>query len=354
MGRVLPMVLLVLPGCFYVNPINTRPVGEIRDVAPGQLMVGFSYDVTANQSYDPDGDPLEYRWEARVCTTPAPSSCGDVVWSATTENFTLHPEEHDRISVVLTVTDSYGAEATVERTYVVDNQSPSMFVTQYGIETLQDTYTVGRTITFTSTAADPDGDPVTVTWQLLPPSSSDPNQVSFTSGASGASLTPDVVGHWEVKVTADDGFGGVVSTTSTLEVVADAPPCLSATSPTASDTDVYPLLRSSGARRFSVWGVTDDLDPYPLPSNTEDPLLGGAGFRWFLAAPGGPLEELEGHDLADLWIDPAVYVAGDLLELRVEVLDRVTRDLPCDADDLTCSLDGGTCKQRLSWRLEVR
>jgi hypothetical protein len=53
-------------------------------------------------------------------------------------------------------------------------------------------------------------------------------------------------------------------------------------------------------------------------------------------------------------LDPAAFVSGELLELRVEISDRVARTLPCDGTPRTCSIESNSCMQRQTWLLEVR
>jgi hypothetical protein len=112
------------------------------------------------------------------------------------------------------------------------------------------------------------------------------------------------------------------------------------------------LDQAAGPRALAVLTVADDLDPYPAPAGAGDPLLGEARFRWQLG-PAGALADVEGHDLAELVVDPAASWPGDVLEARVEIADRVPRAL-CADDEPSCSLEGNACLQRVTWTLEVR
>jgi hypothetical protein len=103
------------------------------------------------------------------------------------------------------------------------------------------------------------------------------------------------------------------------------------------------LLRSAGPRRFAVDSITDDLDPWPGSD--------AIGFRW-LTGPPGALAEVIGHDLPDLVVDPSELEPGEVLEVRVEVSDRVPRVLPCDTGQAVCPQVA--CPQRLTFTAEVR
>jgi hypothetical protein len=135
----------------------------------------------------------------------------------------------------------------------------------------------------------------------------------------------------------------------------DTPPCIASTTPDALEGTGarYILRRADPPRRFAVLAVSDDLDPYPLPQGSTDPLLAQARFRWSVTAPDGPLAQLPGYDLADYWFDPAAYAPGAIATVRVDVSDRVVRPAECTDDAPFCPTTGA-CRQRLSWEVEIR
>jgi hypothetical protein len=159
-----------------------------------------------------------------------------------------------------------------------------------------------------------------------------------------------------VEVTASDGVGGTVTGSESILVQDDALPCVVATEPEALPDARYILDRDALPRRFAVLQVRDDLDVYPSPPASLQPPMGTAGFRWFVATPdtSGALVQIDGHDSADLVVDASAYAPGDRLELRVEIDDRVGRDVICAPDAPTCSLGGDSCRQRVTWEVEVR
>jgi hypothetical protein len=210
-----------------------------------------------------------------------------------------------------------------------------------------------------TTSYDPDGDELTLDWQLLPPPGSQSSERSFApNGDDGYLLVPDIAGEWEVVVTADDGYGGITEVSEKFFVGVDGPPCVQGMDPLAVDDAYYLVDSADGARRFSVLSVQDALDPFPA-SLDSDPVLGQAEFRWLLKAPGSAdFVELSGFTESDYLVDPDTYNPGDRLELRVEVADRVEgadRVLPCGPEVWSCALDTGSgCNQRKSWGVDIR
>jgi hypothetical protein len=241
------------------------------------------------------------------------------------------------------VFDRHGASGTATIELDVTDRAPTLSAAPVQLPTAQGTYPVSRAIEIEAQAADPDLDETTITAALHPPPASDPNHVAFVmTGSASWTLMPDVAGHWEVVVTADDGFGQRTPKTLTFEVAEDEPPCIAATSPAALPSSVYVLESRDAPRRFAVESVQDDLDPWPAAGSR-------LGFRWFLDGV-----EVGGHDLPDLTIDPADHLPGDTVELRVEIADRVSRTLPCAPDQAQCSIGGDMCLQRVTWKVEVR
>jgi hypothetical protein len=165
---------------------------------------------------------------------------------------------------------------------------------------------------------------------------------------------PDVPGLWEVEVEAEDPDGGVDTASRTFQVSADSPPCIAATEPPAPGGGLYVLGADEAPRRFSVLAVDDELDAHP--ARAGDPDAGEASFAWWISssATGGAFEAASGRDAPDFVIDPSEHAPGDLLALRVEVSDRVERDIACGDDRLTCSIGDNDCVQRTTWEVEIR
>jgi hypothetical protein len=138
-------------------------------------------------------------------------------------------------------------------------------------------------------------------------------------------------------------------------VLADRPPCILATDPAAIPDARYILERAAGPRRLAVASVDDDLDPYPpIVDGALD--LGEPEFRWQLATPASndELIDVAGHAAPELQLDPAAFSPGDQVRVRVEIADRVDRTLPCADTAPTCAIAEPTCRQRVTWSVEIR
>jgi hypothetical protein len=349
---VIPLLVLSASGCFYLDPINTRPLAKISDLTgklPDPLHKEDLVQLSATGSTDAEGDDVTFLWRASTCPTPATCT---LVATGNEPSFSFRIPTHDDVHVDLSVTDSHGASGIDTLDIAVVDRPPVVMLQPIVVTNADGTITLGREIHFVGAIADPDGDAPNLTFVLLPPPQSIPAAVQFTVETDHSRvLIPDVPGSWTVQLLADDGFGGTDMASQTVFVVDDRPPCLGVTTP-AWVAGAHVLV--TAARSFEVDSVLDDLDPYPVSAATTDPDLGGAHFRWFVGKDGGPLDEITGHDLASLAIDPAAWTPGDVLDVRVEISDRVSRTLPCAADQALCSIAGDTCYQRLTWLAEVR
>ena len=136
-----------------------------------------------------------------------------------------------------------------------------------------------------------------------------------------------------------------------VQVDADRPPCLAQLAPIVpAPGQTLPLDQET---LFQVLVVDDDLDVYP-PS--DDPIDGVPTFSWSLLPAGATQwQQLSGATGNRVLLGPENYQLGDLLELRVEVHDRIPRQISCPDNQPTCSLGSDDmCTPRPTWRLEVR
>lgn len=324
---------VLLSACFYIDPINTAPTATIQ-VPSGPYFLNQSVTFTA-VAIDPDGDKMSFQWFCNACI---PNFGTSQIYRATFA-------AHGSVEVRLIVTDSHGAGDTPFIPITITDRAPTNPVIFPSGSNLDGTYTVTKPIQLTANASDDDNDSITFSAVVHPPPTSDPNHMQFTpSPPKTWTLVPDVPGHWTVDVTAADGFGGSATSTQSIEVLPDQPPCIAVTVPDANSDGHYLVLRDDGPRRFAVASVTDDLDGFP----------GQLHLNWSLGRSGSVPAPVAGHDFSDFTIDPAAYLPGDVVELRVEVTDRVARTLPCAADQPRCSIGGNNCFQRETWEVEIR
>ncbi len=363
-------VAVMLGGCFYTDPINQRPSVEIEQLSGSQVSRGDLVNLDAITD-DPDGNAVSVSWEAYACTDATPQPDGSrpgcdpsSIASGTNQLFSFSTPDyrHDGTTpvgamyVTLDAVDSLGAVAKPGQQLIITvaDAPPTVALTAQPREG----YVVNIPLPIFARVGDPD-DPaasVAVTWTASSPSGSEPltTETSQPVGSGelqlGTTLVPDVVGTWNVQVSATDPSGAVTTVGSDFVITPDEPPCLATWTPQAPPTgDALPI---DAPTLFQVLVVDDDLDPYPpVPS---DPVLGTTTFAWSLLPPGATTRETLSATGAGVALDPASYQPGDVVELRVQIYDRTNTPVACDDDDPTCSIGANQCNQRLTWRVEMQ
>jgi hypothetical protein len=363
--RALVAALLAPAGCFYTTAINERPRAELRIAEPGPHYPGDQVVLTAAASSDSeDGNNLECIWTAERCLD---ARCDDrepiedllpaTLGCAADYAFFLPRGEHSSIFVRVEVSDTTGAQLSATQIVEVANRPPTVEVQVHAAGTA-DNAVVGVPVQASVLVADDDGDDVAVLdWRLLKPrgGGADVELEPVAGDGLTQEFTPDQVGLWMVEVTVDDGRDQGTGTGVT-SVEEDGAPCATLTSPAAGQAPRLIVRREDGPRAFAVLLVADDLDPYPGPA-VPSPGQGEPTFTWQIASPdtGGERVPVAGAVGPELTLDPSTFAPGDLVDLRVEVGDRVERVLSCDDDAPTCSVTGdSSCPQRLSWGVEIR
>lgn len=368
----LAMWLPAAAGCFFTGSINREPRADVQVSTPGPHHRGAQVSFSAAKSDDPDGEPLLVSWRARPCNA-ARTDC-DAVFEERTgrplgEPFPVTiPARRDgdvpteAILVEVTVEDPHGATHRDQVFVDAVNRAPAPALQLQGFAAPRGGYPIGTSVRAVAVAADPDGDPVTYEWRYFPASGSRAEDVSWERVDDAIyDLRADVIGEWEVEVTATDVLGASDTARAAVLMQRDEAPCIASTDPPAQAEATYIMERDGAPRRFAALAVADDLDVYPPPADTtpdgRPSPQGTARFHWFLSTPytEGALRPISGHALAGYVIDPGGYAPGDTLLLRVEIEDRNEYDVDCDPALATCSLfDDETCQQRVTWRIEVR
>ncbi len=342
-------------GCFYLDDINQRPAIEIARRTPTAIERGTTVVLDAIVR-DPDSSTVFLAWSAYACAATLDECDEAPIAEGTTRDFSVavplrtaagRPVQHLRVT--LSAQDDRGAAALVPQRLDLDIVNAAPRIT--ALQTVGRGFVVGRPLELRAQRSDSDDpiDSVALTWEVFPPAGSARPPLrplpSADPGVEAQELTPDVVGAWEIRVTATDPTGATGTLQRSVVVSTDHPPCLTSLSPPAQ----APLFLDQ-RRRFSVLLVEDELDPHPAVAG------GAARFSWSLAAPSrGPARTpLAGVGATGVELDPAAFAPGEIVELRVEVADRIPRTLPCADGDATCSVAGSACSQRQTWRLEVR
>ncbi len=361
-GASLAVLFLAPAGCFYITPINERPRADI-EVSAGPHYPNSSFEVQAFESSDiEDGVDIECTWSAYSCADLACADPTELQQRSTRRCDQPYPvavpeADHRPIRVLLTVTDSDGATFDDETIIPIGNRPPIITGPQPQFADTSDRTAVSIPVRVSVEVDDDDGDDeVTLSWQLIKPRGGGADvELQPVGDGLTQEFTPDVADVWTVEVTADDTHdGGQATGAAMIAVQEDGPPCIAQTLPAADPDHRFVLQREDGLRTFSILRIEDELDPYPRTSEAE--YLGDPTFAWQLASPdtGGVLVPLAGASGPEVTIDAAAYAPGDLVNLRIEVSDRVERDIPCDPAQPTCSLSGDDCVQRVTWGVEIR
>ena len=200
---------------------NGAPTASVT-ATPTSGDAPLTVELDGSASTDPENEALTYEWQ-----------WGDGTPGATTsEPTTSHVyESFGTYTASLVVRDPSGATSPAPATVVIDvstagNRPPTLAITAPPGDAR---FAVGEPITAVASASDPDGDPVTLSWQVnrrhghgLPTSHTHPlasgtgSSITFTYPAPEdlAAATNSFV---EATVTAVDGRGGTATTTQRLE-----------------------------------------------------------------------------------------------------------------------------------------
>ena len=362
-----------LAGCFYTEQINQRPSIDIS--AAGQTVYrGDHVELTA-VAEDPEGQFIEFGWRAYACTDgsggAANADCDqDPFYTGSLQKaaFTVPLVRLDRavpvknVRVVLEAKDELGATAkpSQELVIVTLDRPPDLELRRDG----SFVPTPGRALDLYAVVGDADDGPAGVAplvWEVFSPGqvahtlvdgtvTQNPNDPAHRTYRKV--FTPGAVGDWEIRVTATDPIGTTTQKSVMMTVVPPPPPCIAQLQPIAPTGGAALPITDPTLLRVPV--VVDDLDVYP--PQPGDLALGITRFQWSVQAPGNATHlPVAGATSNAFTIDPASYVPGDIVEVRVEIYDRQNTAIPCVDSEATCSTISQTsCLQRQTWRLEVR
>ncbi|NVB77338.1 MAG: hypothetical protein HOV81_03000 [Kofleriaceae bacterium] len=375
MSRLWVLCALV-SGCIYAEPINQRPsLDIIQDASNGIAYRGSLVKLTAKAS-DPENQAVFFQWRAYACTDATPTATGKrpgcdeepfYTGLLTEESFNIPMARVDasqrllQVIVLLEGQDDYGATAKPIQELLVDVANHDPLLTMRKDSRLG--YVEGHPVNVYADVSDPDDGPRTPTlvWDVFSPQNQpdfDIEDIAVLQDPThpelykvGKKLTPYGIGDWEVQLVATDPLGATFTDSVTITVVPDSPPCIAQVAPiVASAGNALPITEPT---LFQVNVVKDDLDPFP---STSDPVLGTATFHWSIMPPGTSAWQALGANGNAVPLDPSNYAPGDILELRVEIGDRVPSHSPgCTESAATCSVSSDSaCIQRLTWRVEVR
>ncbi len=204
------------PAAVSISTTNSAPVA---DAGPDQAvtLVGATVNLNAltagRASYDPDGDPLTFKWD--FLSKPAASQATLSGAATATPSF---------------VADVHGPEDYVVRLIVndgwTDSAPDSVRVSFANVKPVADagpgqSVTLGDTVTLNGTLSrDANGDSLTYQWSLsiVPPGSS---LGGYSSTGVTTTFVPDAPGDYVAKLVVNDGFVNSDPATVQFHVVAD-------------------------------------------------------------------------------------------------------------------------------------
>jgi hypothetical protein len=187
---------------------NGAPVSE-AGADQSVTVVGSTIGLDGSQSYDPDGDPIQYSWSF----SSLPFGSTATFSSATSATPTFVADKNGTYIVQLLVTDSLGAGSQPDFVAIAFvNAKPIADAGQ------SQSVTVGSTVTLDgSKSYDANGDPLSSQWSLAARPAGSICQIINPLNVS-ATFIPDLPGTYMVQLVVHDGL--VNSDPSTIQILA--------------------------------------------------------------------------------------------------------------------------------------
>jgi hypothetical protein len=374
--------LAAASGCF-TNPINRAPVITQINPSPGSPAKGQSATFTAIGS-DPDQDQLTWTWIAKQgdcpdardpATWPHDTMAGEPGAPATfvvsDQAYTKSP----KYCVWAFATDRYGAVGAENLLVIPGDNAPVVTMQMVVDPGVVDpppgpVFPAYSTFQFTAVASDLDGDPLEYTWGLAQQPTG--SRVTFSTCPGHSSpddddtrrcFTADLPGTYSVSVSVSANHLTANAISQPLMVLADAPPCIDATTPlfAVDPTANTKALTTQGYypdQKIRVDTVYDDGNPFPQLPDRDRP-----HFTWFLGTNDSGLHYVDNVDYQELPLSKSDYRQGDYVNARLEVkdqnggaIDAILAACGNNADFCaTPVIPAGraTCWVRVSWRIHL-
>lgn len=387
--------LLFVGGCLYLGDLNEAPTITLDQPSATSTYKGASITIHANVHDDQDGPATLARGLAFVVASaddpPQPLGDCDLLTSQSGTTLTVTFFRTGVFSVTATAVDRFGARSSSAGLMLTITDAPPAFspkakpvptspVDSCGL------YTAGAPVTVglpgaQSAVSDPDADAqrpdlaacatretLRYTWRIVsrpdgsqplltrwangcqPPAADSGPTLEVPDAAAQVCLWPDVApangaAMYGVVLEVSDGAHTVPSTTVDVPVAADAPPCITGTSPPAGSY----VFDAGQPQTFEVTGVADDLDG-----------LDSVTYVWSLWRETDPVWRVVPMYTGGRYsFDPASVGVGEKVRLRVEAVDRTGALAGCDvdADDCvvtSCAAGTGQCHKWKTWDFELR
>lgn len=255
----------ILRGVLFGWRPNVAPTLTSLQIQPTTPNAGAPLWVSYN-AQDANGDALE--------TTIEWQRNGAVVGN--TQSLNITTARNDRISVTVTVSDGRGLTATATTSVTVGNPGPTLTLTL-----APPTPNGAVDLVAMPNVFEPDGDPVTLTYEWSSNGTVIANQTAAVLPASETIRGQTI----SVRVTASDGTSTVEATASVI--IVDAPPVLSVASPpttvahgapvtftaTLSDPDGDPVDQLDFVLAYGPAGMTVDPDTGAVNWTASGPMF---------------------------------------------------------------------------------
>jgi len=351
-------------GCF-TSPINRAPV--VTEVHTDGVPLHGQAATIAASGYDPEQDQLTWTWAMTPALTPnpCPDPSNPVNWPpAPVTSNTASPTSYLVPGALTTsswcvwafATDRYGAVGAGNGALIPANNPPQPVLRVVSPEPADGYHAYTHFVLSADRSSDVDGDALTygLTLDQAPLGSAASLQPcadpSISADPRVQCLDVALSGQYVVSLAVSDGT--TTQTTSlTLNVLPDQPPCIAMTTPMYGAA----LLKDdpTAPHPLMVNMVTDDGDPYP---NSANPLQ-TVKFTWFKGKnDSGSLQYVDNGSFSMLNLVATDYQPGDVANVRLEVHDRNTSAI--DAILLGCGdapfcpiAPGAICFVRVSWRI---
>jgi len=167
----------------FVNNAPAISAGPSASATTVNEQQAITLSVTAE---DPDGDPLTYAWSQTAPGSPTGTfsnpSVSNPTWTA--------PDVTANGTYTLRVTITDGQGGSTQGSINITVQKVNLAPVVSAISSSSNSLSAGDTGTFTISASDPDGDPLTISWSQTAPSAG--TFVGSTSGQSTQWFSPPV------------------------------------------------------------------------------------------------------------------------------------------------------------------
>jgi PKD repeat protein len=204
-------------------------------------VVGEALTLSAIGSSDPNGDDLTFNWDFGDGT---PAEAGVAV------THVYNTSVGSPFTVKVTVTDPAGASSSATTTATISSPTPGNTAPTVSV-TVPDQGLVLENLILRGTASDPDGDPLTYSWNF--------GDGSSTAFGPTASVVHEYgqAGTYVATLTVSDGKGHIVSASGTLVIAMPTQPVAFAQSPL--------ILRHTDNIAAYVYRVAIELDGAGIP-----------------------------------------------------------------------------------------